>query len=110
MISFTDKSRYQNKRKKETKTDVSKLDAESSGMLESEGEKGEEGEDHMEDRFEGISFPRIITTSSISPYNEGVTRGKSVTSPWRPGYCPRWAAINLPSARISEMALVYHRH
>lgn len=75
---------------------------ESWNQRESQGIK--EGEDHMEDRFESISFPRIITTNSNSPYNDDVTPGKSVTSPWRPGYCPRWVATNLPFARVSEFS------
>lgn len=70
----------------------------SSGILESEGEKDE---DHMEDRFEAISFPRIITTSSNSPYNDDVTPGKSVTSPWRPGIV---LGGSPPSARVSEFS------
>lgn len=55
----------------------------------------------MEDRFEAISFPRIITTSSNSPYNDDVTPGKSVTSPWRPGIV---LGGSPPSARVSEFS------
>lgn len=58
----------------------------------------------MEDRFEAISFPRIITTSSNSPYNDDVTPGKSVTSPWRPGIVlggslPTFHSPEFPSSR-----------
>lgn len=58
----------------------------------------------MEDRFEAISFPRIITTSSNSPYNDDVTPGKSVTSPWRPGIVlggslPTFHSREFPSSR-----------